>query len=225
MAVILSQILAPEVLAQLQADLAGAAWQDGSATAGPQARGVKANQQLDLADTVAKSAAATIGAALARHSGFMAAALPRRHTVPMFSRYGPGDSYGLHIDNALRLNGQERLRTDLAATLFLGDPQSYSGGELIIETGLGTPAIKLPAGQMVLYPATTRHRVAPVTRGHRLAAVFWVQSMVRDDGQRALLLDLDRATQALGHTVGANDPNIVSLTGTYHNLLRRWLDT
>jgi len=172
MALVLSQMLPPAMLATLQAELASANWQDGATTAGGQARSVKANQQLDPADPVAKRGAAAISAALAKHNGFMAAALPRRHTQPMFSRYGPGEAYGLHIDNALRLQGNERLRTDLAATLFLSDPASYDGGELTIETGLGTPSVKLAAGQMILYPATTRHRVAPVTRGRRLAAVF-----------------------------------------------------
>lgn len=225
MAVILSQLLSAADLATLQADLAAANWQDGSATAGPQARSVKANQQLAPNDPVAQRGAATISAALARHSGFIAAALPCRHTAPLFSRYSEGEAYGFHIDNALRMNGNERLRTDLAATLFLSDPASYDGGELTIETGLGTPSVKLPAGQMILYPATTRHRVAPVARGQRYAAVLWIQSMVRDDGQRALLLDLDRATQTLSANLGANNPQILSLTGTYHNLLRRWVET
>jgi PKHD-type hydroxylase len=225
MAIIIGQILSAQALATLQADLAAAPWQDGSATAGPQARSVKANHQLDGTDPVAKRAAATISAALAVNTGFIAAALPRRHTIPMFSRYGPGEAYGVHIDNALRLQGSERLRTDLAATLFLADPASYDGGELVIETGFGTSQVKLPAGQMIVYPATTRHQVAPVTRGARLAAVFWIQSMVRDEGARALLIDLDRAIQGLTQTVGAGNPHILGLTGTYHNLLRRWLDT
>jgi PKHD-type hydroxylase len=225
MAIILGQILSADALSTLQADLAAAAWQDGSATAGPQARKVKANHQLDAADPVAKRAATAISAALAVHTGFIAAALPRRHTVPMFSRYGPGEAYGAHIDNALRMHGNERLRTDLAATLFLADPASYDGGELVIETGFGTSQVKLPAGQMIVYPANTRHQVAPVTRGARLAAVFWIQSMVRDEGERALLINLDRAIHGLTQTVGAGNPHIVGLTGTYHNLLRRWLDT
>lgn len=224
MAVILSQILSPAELAGLQRELAAANWADGSDTAGPQARSVKVNKQLGPEDPVAKRGAALITQALARHTGFLAAALPRRHTQPMFSRYDPGESYGMHIDNALRMNGPDRLRTDLAATLFLSDPASYDGGELTIETGLGTPSIKLPAGQMILYPATTRHRVAPVTRGTRTAAILWVQSMVRDNEQRELLLDLDRTTQTISGQLGANNPQVVALTGTYHNLLRLWLE-
>ena len=224
MAVILSNILTTQELASLQADLATATWGDGSATAGEQARSVKANEQLAPEDAIAKRGAALITGALARHSGFLATALPRRLTQPMFSRYSTGHAYGLHIDNALRMQGNERLRTDLAATLFLSDPDSYDGGELTIETGLGTPSVKLPAGHMILYPATTRHRVAPVTRGQRTAAILWVQSMVRDNAQRDLLLDLDRSTQALSKSLGANNPQVVALTGTYHNLLRLWLD-
>lgn len=224
MAVILSNILTASELATLQKELAGAGWTDGSSTAGGQAKAVKANQQLDANDPVARRGAALVSQALGRHTGFLAAALPRRHTVPMFSRYDPGDSYGMHIDNALRMNGPERLRTDLAGTLFLSDPASYDGGELVIETGLGTPSVKLQAGQMILYPATTRHRVAPVTRGSRVAAILWVQSMVRDQRQRELLLDLDHNTQILSRQLGANNPQVLALTGTYHNLLRLWLD-
>jgi len=225
MAILLDQILDQPTLKALQADLAAADWQDGGSTAGAQARAVKANQQLAPDNPVAKRAAALITQGLAKHAGFIAAALPRRHTIPMFSRYDPGQTYGAHIDNALRMHGQDRLRCDLAATLFLSDPKTYDGGELIIETGLGTPSAKLPAGQMIIYPATTLHRVAPVTKGHRIAAIIWIQSMIRDDRHRTLLLDLDRNTQALSKHLGPNHPQVVSLTGTYHNLLRLWLET
>lgn len=224
MAVILTDILEPQQLADLQSALASASWMDGKSTAGPLSASVKANHQLPLSDPVAKPWAATISAALARHQGFTAAALPHRITTPLFSRYTDGEAYGLHIDNAVRTEGAARLRADLAATLFLADPASYDGGELVVETGFGTPAVKLPAGQILLYPATSRHRVAPVTRGHRLAAVFWVQSMVRDDGQRALLLDLDRSIQALTAELGPTHAQLLPLTGTYHNLLQRWAD-
>jgi PKHD-type hydroxylase len=224
MAVILANILTQSELSKLQQELSAARWTDGASTAGGQARAVKVNQQLGADDPVARRGAELVTRALARHTGFLAAALPRRHTMPMFSRYESGQSYGMHIDNALRLNGSERLRTDLAATLFLSDPASYDGGELTIETGLGTPSVKLPAGHMILYPATTRHRVTPVTRGSRMAAILWVQSMVRDERQRELLLDLDRSIQTLSGQLGANNPQLVALTGTYHNLLRLWLE-
>lgn len=224
MAVILTDILSAERLAALQAALVGADWQDGKTTAGPQSASVKANQQLAPADPAAKAWAAEISAALARHQGFTAAALPHRMTAPMFNRYAPGNQYGTHIDNAVRTEGRERLRSDLAATLFLADPASYDGGELIVETGFGAPAVKLPAEQMLLYPATCRHRVAPVTRGVRLAAVFWVQSMVRGDAERTLLLDLDRSLQALMLELGPNHAQLLPLTAVYHNLLQRWAE-
>jgi PKHD-type hydroxylase len=224
MATIITDILSAAQLGELQAGLTRADWRDGKTTAGRQSAGVKANQQLDGADPLAQRWGQTIGAALARHTGFVAAALPRRLSPILFSRYGPGEHYGLHIDNAVRPDAGGPLRTDLGATLFLADPASYDGGELMIETGFGTSAFKLPAGQMLLYPATTLHRVAPVTRGTRLAAVFWVQSMVRSDADRALLLDLDRSIQTLSAALGANHAQILSLARTYHNLLRRWVE-
>jgi PKHD-type hydroxylase len=208
----------------LQVALADADWRDGKATAGRQSADVKANRQLDAADPLAQRWGQTIGTALARHNGFVAAALPRRLSAVLFSSYRPGEQYGLHIDNAVRLDGGGPLRADVAATLFLSDPASYDGGELVIETGYGTSAFKLPAGQMLVYPATTLHRVAPVTRGARVAAVFWAQSMVRSDADRELLLDLDRSVQALSAALGANHAQVLSLARTYHNLLRRWAE-
>lgn len=224
MAMILTDILPPAELAALQAELAVADWIDGSATAGGQAAGVKANHQLAADDPVTVRWAAAIGNALGPHQGFMSGALPARITVPMFSRYGPGESYGLHIDNAVRFDGRERLRTDLAATIFLADPASYDGGELIVETSFGATSIKLAAGQVLLYPAASRHRVAPVTRGYRYAAILWVQSMVRDDTRRQMLIELDRSIQSLRAEIGPGHAQLVSLTGTYHNLLRCWAE-
>ncbi len=225
MAIILNDILTKAQLAEMAAALAGGGWADGRESAGAQSARVKSNQQLPPADPVARHWAGKVTEALGRHSGFMAAALPRRITPLTFSRYQLGESYGLHIDNAIRNAGAERLRADLAATLFLSDPADYDGGELIVETSFGAPSIKLPAGQLVLYPANTRHRVAPVTRGERLAVVFWVQSMVRDESRRLMLIELDRAVQALAASVGPENPQILVLTGLYHNLLRQWAES
>lgn len=224
MATIITDILTAAQLADLSAALAAAAWQDGKTTAGRQSAGVKENHQLDAADPVALHWNGVIGAALAKHTGFVSAALPKRLTPILFSRYTGGEQYGLHIDNAVRSDAGGGLRTDLAATLFLADPATYDGGELMIETGFGTSTVKLPAGQMLLYPATTLHRVAPVTRGDRVAAVFWVQSMVRSDADREMLLALDRSIQTLGASLGGNNPQVLALTGVYHNLLRRWAE-
>ncbi|MBB6228920.1 PKHD-type hydroxylase [Polymorphobacter multimanifer] len=225
MALILTDILAPDALAVLQSALAGAAWQNGRESAGAQSAAVKANGQLAGDDPMAREWSGAITIALSRHQGFHTAALPRRITTPLFSRYGVGEHYGAHIDNAIRAEGRERMRTDLAATLFLSPPDDYDGGDLAVETSFGRPRFKLPAGQMLLYPASSRHEVLPVTRGTRLAAVLWVQSLVRDDADRMLLLDLDRSVQALAADRGPNDPHILALTSTYHNLLRRWVES
>ncbi|WP_416907919.1 MAG: Fe2+-dependent dioxygenase [Polymorphobacter sp.] len=224
MATIITDILTAAQLTELQTALGSATWQDGKASAGPQSASVKANHQLAADDPLALRAGQALVAALMRHAGFFAAALPNKFSPVLFSRYGEGEQYGLHIDNAVRAADGGQMRTDLAATLFLGPPDSYDGGELLIDTGFGTSSIKLPAGQMILYPATTLHRVAPVTRGVRLAAVFWVQSMVRNEADRALLLDMDRAIQTLGARVGRGDAQILALTRSYHNLLRRWAE-
>lgn len=225
MAHILNDILDPDALAELQAAMVVSEWHDGRTSAGPQSAAVKANSQMRRESPVAKQWSAAISAALGGHAGFMAAALPRRITPPLFSRYCSGDRYGAHIDNAIRAEGSERLRTDLAATLFLSPPESYEGGELAIETSFGRSRFKLPAGQMILYPASSRHEVLAVTRGTRFAAVIWVQSMVRSDADRSLLLDLDRSAQALTRELGANHPQLLVLTGVYHNLLRRWAES
>jgi PKHD-type hydroxylase len=222
MAHILSGLLSEGELQALRAALAGAEWKDGRATAGPQSASVKANHQLAPDDPVAREWGSRIVQALGRHQGFFAAALPHRLSAPLFSRYRAGESYGLHIDNALRTEAGGRMRTDLAATLFLSAPDSYAGGELVIETEFGQPRVRLAAGQMVLYPADSRHRVAEVTRGERLAVVFWVQSMVPDARTRALLLELDRSVQALKRDLAPDHPELLALTGVYHSLLRRW---
>ena len=208
-------------------DGAGDAWVDGRATAGHQGAAVKRNLQLAEDSAVAQELSAVVVGALERHPLFLSAALPARIYPPMFNRYDGADvmHFGTHVDGAVRLvpGTGTKIRTDVAATLFLSDPQSYDGGELVIDDTYGTQTVKLPAGDMVLYPATSRHRVTPVTRGVRLASFFWLQSMVRDDAQRALLFDLDMAIVRLG-PVAPNHPSLVELTGCYHNLLRMWAE-
>lgn len=216
----------PEVLTKAELDtiqrrLAGAAWEDGRATAGHQSARVKHNLQLAETGAEARELGEIVLKALGRSALFMTAALPRAVFPPLFNRYEQGMSFGAHVDNAIRpLPGSARsIRTDLSATLFLND--DYDGGELLIDDAAGARAAKLPAGSMILYPATTLHRVAPVTRGQRLAAFFWVQSMVKDEGERRLLFDLDRAIVDLGR--GAPDhPAVARLTSVYHNLVRKW---
>jgi PKHD-type hydroxylase len=208
-------------------DTAGEAWVDGRATAGHQGVQVKHNLQLAEGTAVALELGAVVLGALERHALFTTAALPKRVYPPMFNRYDGADGmqYGSHVDSAVRLlpGTGVKLRTDLAATLFLSPPETYDGGELVIDDICGTQAVKLPAGDMVLYPATSRHRVMPVTRGVRLASFLWVQSMVRDNAQRALLFDLDMAIMRLTPDVPRHA--VVNLIGCYHNLLRMWGET
>lgn len=207
--------------------LAQAAWTDGRETAGWQSAAAKHNRQLPLASEAARDLAGSVLAALDRSDLFQAAALPRRVWPPMFNRYGPGEAFGDHVDAAVRrvTGSDERLRTDISGTLFLTDPGDYEGGELVIDDTFGAHEVKLPAGDLILYPASSAHRVEPVTAGERLAAVFWVESLIRDDARRALLLDLDRSVQALASRSAADDPEVVRLTGVYHNLVRQWAET
>jgi PKHD-type hydroxylase len=204
-------------------DAADTPWIDGRATAGHQGARVKDNRQIDESSPLARALGDVILATLERHPLFISAALPHRVYPPMFNSYEGGMQFGNHVDGAVRLmpGSGEKIRTDISATLFLAAPDSYDGGELLIEDTYGTHAVKLAAGDLVLYPASSLHRVAPVTRGRRLASFFWVQSMVRDDAQRAILFDLDRSIQRLNANV-ADDPALVDLTGVYHNLLRQW---
>ena len=215
-------VLSREQVARCRERLAAAAWVDGRVTAGQQSAQVKHNLQVPQDSAEARETGELILAALGRNQDFVAAALPLRVFPPLFNRYEPGMGFGGHVDNAIRFAGPVRLRTDVSCTLFLSEPHDYDGGELIIEDAFGEHAVKLAAGDMVLYPATSLHRVAPVTRGARWAAFFWAQSMVPSDEQRTLLHGLDRAVQRLSVTLGQNDPEVVRLTGTYHNLLRMW---
>jgi PKHD-type hydroxylase len=208
-----------------QLDAEGAPWVDGRVTAGHQGINVKQNQQIAEGTPLARELGDIVLAALERHPLFISAALPHRVYPPMFNRYQGGMHFGSHVDGSIRLlpGTGEKIRTDLSATLFLLPPESYEGGELLIEDTYGTQTVKLAAGDMILYPASSLHRVNPVTRGTRLACFFWVQSMVRDDGQRSLLFDLDSSIQRLAATQ-ADDAARVRLTGCYHNLLRMWSD-
>ena len=195
-------------------------WVDGNVTAGNRAALVKRNRQLPEGGEATKAAGRIVLDALGRSALFIAAALPLRVFPPLFNRYEGGDGFGTHVDNAIRiLRGSDfRLRTDLSATLFLSDPGDYDGGELVVADG---PGIKLPAGHLLLYPASTLHRVEPVTAGVRTACFFWLQSMIRGHDDRALFFDLDRSIQALAGRVGEGDAEILRLTQVYHNLLRR----
>jgi PKHD-type hydroxylase len=206
---------------QLDADTAP--WVDGRVTAGHQGIHVKQNQQLTEGSPLAVELGNIVLAALERNPLFISAALPSRIYPPMFNRYQEGMHFGSHVDGSIRLlpGTGDKIRTDLSATLFLASPESYDGGELLIEDTYGTQTVKLAAGDMILYPASSLHRVNPVTRGARLACFFWVQSMVRDDGQRTMLFDLDSTIQQLA-VKNADGASRVKLTGIYHNLLRMW---
>jgi len=201
-------------------------WVDGNVTSGPQAALAKRNEQLVEDQPAAREAGGLILDALGRSPLFVAAALPLKVFPPLFNRYAGGQDFGLHVDNAIRMKrGSDfRIRSDLSATVFLEDPHAYDGGELVIEDQFGPQVVKLPAGHMVLYPASSLHRVTPVTRGVRVASFFWLQSMVRDDGARRILFELDRGVQMVAAAQGQGEPATVTLTGVYHNLLRRWAD-
>jgi PKHD-type hydroxylase len=218
-------VLTPEQVAQARRLLDQSQWVDGRVTAGPQSSLVKDNLQLAEDHPVARQLGDVILESLQRNPLFVSAALPLRVFPPLFNRYQGGHSFGNHVDNAIRqIAGTPlRIRTDLSATLFLADPDEYDGGELLVEDTYGTHSVKLPAGHMVLYPSTSLHNVQPVTRGARIASFFWIQSMVRDDGQRTLLFDLDTAIQRLSLDI-PDHPAAVQLTAVYHNLVRRWAD-
>lgn len=213
-------------VAEARGLMARAAWVDGRATAGHQSAQVKNNEQLPEGGAEARAIGAMIVGAIERSPLFISAVLPSQVFPPLFNRYGPGMHFGAHVDNAIRaVSGTgARIRTDVSCTLFLAEPDEYDGGELVVEDTYGTQRVKLPAGHAVVYPATSLHRVEPVTRGARVASFFWVQSMVRDDGRRALLFDLDMAIQRVRGDLPPGHPGPVRLTATYHNLLRQWAE-
>jgi PKHD-type hydroxylase len=222
----ISDILSAEQLAECRAVLMSAEWIDGRATAGHHGERVKRNRQLPERHPVALRLGEMILAALDRSPLFVSAALPRKIVPPLFNRYEGGETYGSHVDGAVRaLPGTPyRVRTDLSATVFLTPPEEYDGGELVVDDTFGAHRVKLPAGSMVLYPGSSLHRVEPVTSGVRLAAFFWIESMVRDDGRRRLLFDLDMANQQVAPAMPDN-PAVGQLYNVYHNLLRQWADT
>lgn len=227
MLTILDQLLSKDEVRQFRTYLDDAQWADGARSAGTLAQQVKHNAQLDEGSEPAISLGKHVLQALGQRPEFISAALPRKIYPPRFNRYEGGGNYGLHVDSALMVipGTPDTMRSDLAATLFLSEPDDYDGGELEIDTEFGVQAIKLAAGDMVLYPASSLHRVTPVTRGARVACFFWIESMVGDDAERAMLFDLDRSIQSLTPALDAQDKTLLTLTGIYHNLLRRWSHT
>jgi PKHD-type hydroxylase len=218
-------VLSAEQVTQARRALADAPWVDGRVTAGHQSARVKQNRQVPEGHPAAREIGAAILESLAKNKLFLAAALPKHVFPPLFNRYEGGEAFGTHVDNAVRqvTGAPLRLRTDLSATLFLSEPHEYDGGELSVEDTYGVHQAKLPAGHLLLYPASSLHHVRPVTRGARVASFFWIQSMVRDDGRRSLLFDLDLSIQRLNDD-HPDHPSAVGLTGVYHNLLRQWAD-
>jgi PKHD-type hydroxylase len=221
----LPNVLTSAQITDARERLGAAEWIDGRATAGHQGARVKDNEQLPIDHPAGRQLGEMILRALNASPLFMSAALPLHILPPMFNRYSGGQTFGTHVDGSIRIvpGSGHRIRTDLSATLFLAGPEEYDGGELVIEDTYGSKSVKLPAGHMILYPATSLHHVTPVTRGTRLCSFFWVQSMIRDDGRRALLFDMDVAIQRLG-AEKATHPSVVSLTGVYHNLIRQWAE-
>ena len=229
MLITIPDVLSADQVAEARRILDAAEWVDGRVTAGQQSAQAKDNQQIPEGHPAARQLGEMIMKALGRSQLFFTAALPRHVFPPLFNRYTGGQSFGTHVDNAIRQipGAPVRIRTDLSATLFFTGPEDYDGGELIVEDTYGGKSVKLPPGHMVLYPSTSLHQVRPVTRGARICSFFWIQSMVRDDGQRTLLFDLDQGIQRLNRDL-ATQPSAmqsaVQLTGVYHNLLRQWAE-
>ena len=218
-------VLSADQVAHMRGVLDQTQWEDGRVTAGPQAAQVKRNLQLTEEHPVAQQLGELVLKALGRNETFLSAALPHKVFPPLFNCYTGGGQFGMHVDTAVRDVRTKglRVRTDISGTLFLSAPEEYDGGELVIEDTYGAHAAKLPAGDLVLYPSTSLHKVNAVTRGARVASIFWVQSLVREDSQRTLLFEMDSALQKLNKT-SADHSSLVQLTGVYHNLLRRWAE-
>ena len=226
MLICVPDILSKADVASFRATMDAAAWEDGRSTAGAQSAMVKKNEQLPPNGDIARRLGETVVKALVANPLFVSAAIPKQIFPPLFNRYGVGQHFGVHVDNAVRgdhLTGL-RIRTDLSVTLFLSDPEDYDGGELLVEDYSGAQQVKLPAGHLVLYPATSLHTVTPITRGVRVASFFWLQSMIRDAQARSMIFDLDTTIQGLVARLGRNDPEIVKLSGLYHNLIRYWAE-
>ena len=222
----IADVFTPDEVAEIRARLEAAQWVDGKVTAGLQSAQVKENRQLPEQHPLARELGELVLQRLGKNNLFISAALPHKIFPPLFNRYGGGEAFDYHVDNAIRAvpGTVERVRTDLSATLFFSEPDSYDGGELIIDDTYGPRAVKLPAGYMVLYLGTSLHKVTPVTRGARISSFFWMQSLVREDSQRSLLLEMDVAIQRLNQDT-AEHLSIIQLTCIYHNLLRKWADT
>lgn len=218
-------VLSKEQTAECRRLLDASEWIDGNATAGHQSRLAKDNLQLAENDPIALQMGELIVSELQNNPLFVSAALPLKVFPPLFNRYEGGHNFGTHVDNAIRRSRVtgEQIRTDLSATLFFSEPDEYDGGELVVEDTYGVQKVKLNAGSMILYPASSLHHVTPVTRGRRIASFFWIQSMIRDDGNRTLLFDLDTSIQRIA-SEAPNHPSAIQLTGIYHNLLRRWAE-
>jgi len=219
------QVLTPQQVARCRAVMEQATWVDGRVTAGAQSAKVKHNLQLPETASEARELGDMVIEALGRNPLFVSAVLPKQVFPPLFNRYDAGMTFGAHVDNAIRgyLDTGLRVRTDVSATLFISSPEDYDGGELVVADSYGTHQVKLPAGDMIVYPGTSLHNVTPITRGSRIASFFWTQSLVRDDRRRALLFDLDMSIRRLA----ADHPehaSVVSLTAVYHNLLRQWAE-
>lgn len=217
-------MLSREAALALREELLAADWVDGNETSGEGSALAKRNRQLPEESAAARAAQQKVAHALASNALFLSAALPHTIFPPLFNRYGPGETFGAHVDNAVRIHGASgtRIRTDLSATLFLTDPDDYDGGALEIEGPFGSVSYKLPAGHMVLYPSSSLHKVTPVTRGERVSCFFWMQSLVAGAEERAMLFDLDQSIQRLTIRTGADDAEVLRLTNVYHNLMRRW---
>jgi PKHD-type hydroxylase len=226
MLVCVPDVLSKAEVGEFRAVMDVSAWEDGRSTAGAQSAMVKKNEQLPPNSDLSRKLGERVVQALTANPLFVSAAIPRYIFPPLFNRYGVGQHFGVHVDNAVRgdhLTGT-RIRTDLSVTLFLSDPDEYDGGELVVEDHYGSHEVKLPAGHLVLYPATSLHTVTPITRGSRVASFFWLQSMIRDAQARSMIFDLDTAIQGLVGRLDRNDPEIVKLTGIYHNLIRYWAE-
>ena len=218
-------VLTSDEVARIRQRIDSARWVDGNVTSGHQSAQAKYNEQLPEESEVAREIGTEIAAALGRSPLFFSAALPKRVYPPLFNRYGAGMTFGSHVDGAMRVHPPtgQRIRTDISATLALTAPEDYEGGELLVEDTYGVHSVKLPAGDLVIYPATSLHRVTPITRGTRVSSFFWIESMVRDDAQRALLFDMDMSLVRLAQAMPGHSA-LISLTGCYHNLLRMWAD-
>lgn len=224
MLIAIPEILSQEAALNLRDKLLAADWIDGNATSGEGSALAKRNRQLPEDGEVARMAQGVVAAAIGSNALFLSAALPHTIFPPLFNRYGGGETFGAHVDNAIRIHGPSgtRIRTDVSATLFLTDPADYDGGELEIEGPFGGTSYKLPAGHMVVYPSSSLHRVKPVTRGERISCFFWLQSLVASAEERAVLFELDQSIQALTAQRRGDDAEVLRLTNVYHNLMRRW---